>query len=233
MTTRNGKHRRSHTAAILLVAAMAVLSSVQVTSALMAAQAGDSSPGTCAFSLQLQQSSGARNRYVAKVVSVAGKGWGGEAATGNAVEEMYSNVKPASYSVDEYSGEQAEESSAAARLNFSKGETLSQVDSMSRDCICCHDGVGASSVNVDLRNNPSGHQSHINSFKTDHPIGMNYNSYVAAGNGYKRIGPDNLKMIFVDGKVGCLSCHDPLNPEKGHLVMSDRESALCRTCHKK
>jgi len=43
----------------------------------------------------------------------------------------------------------------------------------------------------------------------------------------------NTKMIFVNGKIGCLTCHNPLNAEKGHLVMSDRNSALCTTCHNK
>jgi predicted CXXCH cytochrome family protein len=61
---------------------------------------------------------------------------------------------------------------------------------------------------------------------------MSYNNYVAADRGFKPVGM-NGAMIFADGKVGCLTCHNPLNPEKGHLVMSDRNSALCLTCHNK
>jgi hypothetical protein len=63
---------------------------------------------------------------------------------------------------------------------------------------------------------------------------MNYASYVAADpTSYKPITAFDSKMIFVNGKVGCLTSHYPLNPKKGHLVMSDFQSALCLTCHKK
>jgi predicted CXXCH cytochrome family protein len=63
---------------------------------------------------------------------------------------------------------------------------------------------------------------------------MDYQSYVAFGRGkFKHISTFNSKMKFVNGKVGCLTCHDPLNPERGHLVMSDVRSALCLTCHNK
>jgi predicted CXXCH cytochrome family protein len=57
--------------------------------------------------------------------------------------------------------------------------------------------------------------------------------YAAASKDYKSQLGANNKMVFVNGKVGCLTCHNPLNPEKGHLVMSDQKSALCLTCHNK
>jgi len=228
MTTKGRKQRVSRSTAISLLAGLAVMSSVQISSASMSTPSEGTALGACAFSLQLQKSGAARTRYVAQVVSVVG---GAGVTSGNAVEEMYSNVKPASYSVDEYSGEQADVPTLS-RLGAHKAAS-GRIDAFSSDCLTCHDGVGASSVNVDLRNNPYSHRSQINSFKTDHPIGMNYSSYVAVDKGYKMINPNNFKMIFVNGKVGCLSCHDPLNPEKGHLVMSDRDSALCTTCHNK
>ncbi|QWV95740.1 cytochrome c3 family protein [Geomonas oryzisoli] len=142
---------------------------------------------------------------------------------------MYGNVVPAAYSDDE---------STTGGLSITFGSTAKQtansggiLDSFSVGCLSCHDGVGASQVNVDFRDRPFDRTSMVNSFNSDHPLGMTYDSYVAANRGYKPIG--NNKMIFVNGKVGCLSCHDPLNTEKGHLVMSDYGSALCKTCHDK
>ncbi|WP_243688226.1 cytochrome c3 family protein [Geotalea toluenoxydans] len=38
-------------------------------------------------------------------------------------------------------------------------------------------------------------------------------------------------MVLVDGRVGCLTCHDPLNRKAPHLVASNDRSNLCLTCH--
>ncbi|HYS43305.1 MAG TPA: cytochrome c3 family protein, partial [Geobacteraceae bacterium] len=62
---------------------------------------------------------------------------------------------------------------------------------------------------------------------------MDYASYASFGRGYKQASMLNPKMLLVNGKVGCLTCHNPLNPDKSHLVMSDYRSALCLTCHDK
>jgi predicted CXXCH cytochrome family protein len=107
-----------------------------------------------------------------------------------------------------------------------------EIDQFSRDCIVCHDGAGATSVGVDLRNNPESRHSRVNSITSDHPIGMKYNNYVALDRGYKAL-PMDTNMVFVNGAVGCLTCHDPLNLEKGHLVKSDQKSQLCLSCHNK
>jgi len=108
-----------------------------------------------------------------------------------------------------------------------------EIDPLSRECIACHDGTEAPEVQVTLRNAPTDRGSHVDSFTRDHPIGMIYQNYVALNHGYKPILPQDGNMLFVNGAVGCLSCHDPLNPEPGHLVKSDRKSELCTTCHNK
>jgi predicted CXXCH cytochrome family protein len=107
-----------------------------------------------------------------------------------------------------------------------------EIDQLSKDCIVCHDGAGATSVSVDLRNNPESRHSRVNAITNDHPIGMKYNNYVALDRGYKAM-PMDTNMIFVNGAVGCLTCHDPLNLDKGHLAKSDKNSELCLSCHNK
>lgn len=191
--------------------------------------AGSSSGGTCAYSLQLQTSVQARRDYLVKIDAVLGSTY----TAGSTVDDMYGNVVPAAYSDDEPTGP-----TGGITLIFKslkKGSTtqnLTSLDSFSVDCLSCHDGVGASQINVELRDRPFDRRSMVNSFTSEHPVGMTYDAYVAANRGYKDVG-GNTKMIFVNGKVGCLSCHDPLNTEKGHLVMSDYGSALCKTCHDK
>jgi len=120
---------------------------------------------------------------------------------------------------------------AAAPCSAS-GAGAVEIDQFSKDCIVCHDGAGASSVGVDLRNNPESHHSRVNAITSDHPIGMKYNNYVAQDRGYKAM-PMDTNMVFVNGAVGCLTCHDPLNLDKGHLAKSDKNSELCLSCHNK
>ena len=184
------------------------------------------SQGPCLYSLQLQKSVAERQRYLAKLSEVTG----GAVASSNAVEDMYSNIQPASYGSD----------NALEGIDLwgvspkSVPDTRLGVDVFSTDCISCHDGASAVAIEANWRNSPLGGALHGKLSGSDHPIGMDYESYVAANSRkYKSVFGLNSKMVFVDGKVGCLTCHDPLNPERGHLVMSDRKSALCLTCHDK
>lgn len=117
--------------------------------------------------------------------------------------------------------------------NSTSNHQVGTIDSFSRDCLTCHDGGHASDVKVDYRSTPGNKSMRYGGAK-DHPIGMNYTLYAATDpQNYKPASAFNSKMIFVDGKVGCLTCHNPLQPEKTHLVMSDQGSALCLTCHNK
>jgi predicted CXXCH cytochrome family protein len=182
---------------------------------------------TCLFSQQLQASASARNKYVSKLVAVIG----GSVQEASPVEQMYGNIKKASYSESEYDTEQPERDI----WGFEVKQTVRPIglDPFSADCLSCHDGVGASPVAAVLKNNPFSKRHDALPGSSDHPIGMDYNAYAGANRGYKSLFGVNNKMVFVDGKVGCLTCHDPLNAEQGHLVMSDQHSALCLTCHNK
>ncbi|MBJ6801055.1 cytochrome c3 family protein [Geomonas propionica] len=222
-TERNQKSAMQRMTGLVCAAAM-ILGLAQGAGAF--GTMGSSSTGeTCAYTLQLQKSVQARRDYLVKIDAVRGSTY----TAGGAVDEMYGNVVPAAYSDDESTGGL---SAIFNRLKKGTAERVDTADALSVSCLSCHDGVSASQINVDLRNRPFDRTSRVTSFNSDHPIGMTYDSYVAAGRGYKAIGA-NTKMIFANGKVGCLTCHDPLNTEKGHLVMSDYGSALCKTCHDK
>jgi predicted CXXCH cytochrome family protein len=228
MSIKNSIKRVTGPTAILGVVAGAIMGVVTAGSAFSSVE-GTGAPGvTCEYTLQLLGSLSIRNSYVAKVIELGGVDLGG-AGGASPVEAMYAGVQKVSYD----DTPSAPASTDLWRLGL--GKTASQaatLDPLSMECLGCHDGSAASAIHVDARNDPFG-GPRVSSFRSDHPVGMYYASYVAAGRGYKQVLPGSNRMVFVNGKVGCLTCHNPLNPEPGHLVMSDRNSALCLTCHHK
>lgn len=178
-----------------------------------ALQSSSSTGETCAFSLQMEKSA-FRMRYMQKVAKFQDRNF----TEVSAVEEMYTNVKKVSLFSDEIEGSAADGAG---------------VDQLSVDCLGCHDGSRASNVTINLKNDPFKRYGTGAGGNSDHPIGMDYARYVSrGGNDYKPIFGKS-KMVLVDGKVGCLTCHDPSNQERGHLVMSDRGGDLCLSCHGK
>lgn len=174
---------------------------------------------TCTYSTQLQDL-GMRAQYIAKVAS----------ETGNMV--AYNTHSDNSVVSD------ASDDGSASSFFFGKSSTVknqgdSILDSFSKDCLGCHDGTQASDRKVNYKNTP-GQKSHWSQGASEHPIGMNYASYAAMDpKSYKPAASIGSKMMLVNGRVGCTTCHDPLNAEKSHLAKSDYRSDLCLTCHTK
>ncbi|MBN1343780.1 MAG: hypothetical protein JXQ73_13945 [Phycisphaerae bacterium] len=103
-------------------------------------------------------------------------------------------------------------------------------------CLGCHDGTIATSTigssHALLAGVRAGFAVPDGFVWRDHPIGVPYPndrqnfrpaSHVLKGG----------KIPLPEGRIECISCHDPHNEEgiKGLLVMSNRRSALCLTCH--
>jgi predicted CXXCH cytochrome family protein len=101
-------------------------------------------------------------------------------------------------------------------------------------CLGCHDGTLASSTvgsaHAMLAGVRAGFDVPDGFVWRDHPIGVPYPSGDRA---YRPIGmvPDSVRMP--EGRIECVSCHDPHNTsrEAAMLVMSNRRSALCLACH--
>ncbi len=173
----------------------------------------------CTFSTQLQDPV-MRAQYIAKIAS----------ETGNMV--AYNTISDGTVVSD------ADDEGSLSTFFFGKSSTVknqgsSTLDTFSQDCMGCHDGFQASVRKINYKNSP-GQKSHWSQGESEHPIGMNYASYAAMDpQSYKPISSFGSKMMFVNGRVGCTTCHDPLNPEKSHLAKSDYRSALCLTCHTK
>ncbi len=108
------------------------------------------------------------------------------------------------------------------------GGTTVEIDRFSYDCIQCHDGQLATAYQVQLRGAGLAYVR-CTGMNVNHPIGMDY-GVVAVTSRALRSGKG---LVFIAGRVGCLSCHDPLNPAPHHLARDNGGSALCLTCHVK
>lgn len=118
--------------------------------------------------------------------------------------------------------------------NISLTRMSSGIDGLSNDCLSCHDGVMAKSFDVRIKNNPANRVMSLVDIIGGHPVGMEYDKYVSvAGKEFRREVSFSREMVFAEGKVGCLTCHNPLNSAKGHLVMQNSRSELCFACHNK
>jgi len=208
---------------VSLLTAVTAVGSAQAVLAGFPGQTASTKP--CAYAKQLQHSPVERKRYLVRL----SRALGAEVAQNSAVEEMYGDIREASYS-------DADEGSGNFLTRFlgieGKQQREGGLDSFSVDCLGCHDGANAVSVAVNWKNDPY-REFHRRRTTSEHPIGMDYRSYAAANPADYKPLFGNTRMVLVEGKVGCLTCHDPLNPERRHLVMSDRGSALCLTCHSK
>lgn len=114
-----------------------------------------------------------------------------------------------------------------------KNGQVMEIDTFSMDCITCHDGVNAKERNIRYKNDSENRVQDILSVVGSHPIGMDYGSYAYSSREFKPLGSLKRGMELIDGKVGCLSCHNPLNKKKYHLVTDNKGSSLCLMCHKK
>jgi predicted CXXCH cytochrome family protein len=107
-------------------------------------------------------------------------------------------------------------------------------DTLSNGCLSCHDGVMATNFNLRIKNNPNGRVMSLEAIIGGHPVGMEYENYASVnGKEYRGEARFSNEMVFAEGKVGCLTCHNPLNSTKGHLAMNNDRSELCFACHNK
>ncbi len=130
--------------------------------------------------------------------------------------------------------------STLAVAHFSASHTASEsgltgpLDAISKNCLSCHDGTQGSSVPIN-----TGNWDHSSSFSgptlgKKHPIGIHYEqARLRSGRktDLRPISEVDKRINFFDGQIGCGSCHNPYSQGQDHLVMSDRRSALCFSCH--
>lgn len=104
---------------------------------------------------------------------------------------------------------------------------VSLLDAYSAECLGCHEHNGNVKIATSVDRN--GIVRHAGGTST-HPIGSNYNSSSTYG-GYRSMQAISKKILFPDGKLSCVSCHQGYAKEHGKLVISNAGSALCFECH--
>lgn len=103
-------------------------------------------------------------------------------------------------------------------------------------CLSCHNGAAAASTVASSHVLLSVHRSgfEVGEFSTrDHPIGI---EYPTRQKGYRaRAQVLNAGIPLPKNRLECVSCHDPHNAAGTDkmLVMPNRRSALCLSCHEK
>ncbi|MFQ5805571.1 MAG: cytochrome c3 family protein [Phycisphaerae bacterium] len=121
---------------------------------------------------------------------------------------------------------------------------IDQPGAASKRCLSCHDGSIALGLTLDRPLTdpiamthlyiPTGPADLTNDLSDDHPIGLRYDR--ALSNRDRQIRPpelvDHRIQLGRRGELECIACHQPHNNELGNFLrITEREGALCLTCH--
>ena len=109
-------------------------------------------------------------------------------------------------------------------------ENVENLDSFSAGCLSCHDGKTASNVRPNLKNDPD-KRSVMIMMSGKHPIGMDYEKYSQSNHGLKSLDEMSQNLTLAEGRVSCITCHDPLNSQQYHLRVPGSGIDLCSGCH--
>ena len=167
-------------------------------------QQGERVEKSCLFTKLLENPS-FRNRYRQALASA--RMYDQEMSNGN--EAMYGSIVKAS-------------------IVQENGQRVGTLDSFSAGCVTCHDGIVSRKDILNYRNDP---RTRMQMISGKHPIGMNYESYTVYRDTLKKVDELNPNLVLVEGKVSCVTCHDPFNPEKNHLALKNSGRDLCKECH--
>jgi len=189
---------------LLSVMQMCLILLVTVISVSWGMQQDNTTKAICTFTKYLEDSAN-RDRYINTIANARGH---------YATAKDYENA--AMYGV-------------IAKSNFDN-ENGENLDSFSAGCLSCHDGSTASNVMSNLKNTPY-KKSIMLMVSGKHPIGMDYEKYALANQNLKSLDEMSGNLTLAEGRVSCITCHDPLNPEQYHLRITKSGIDLCSACH--
>ena len=112
---------------------------------------------------------------------------------------------------------------------FSINQPKRQIDEMSQKCLGCHDELGA--VKKYGSKSPSGFSNvGMSRIAEAHPVGLVYEKRTLFRDNLKSSAEFPPEVILVNGRISCITCHDPLNSKGNHMAGGNR-SVLCFVCH--
>lgn len=118
----------------------------------------------------------------------------------------------------------------AIPVSYSPYKPPAMLDRMSFECLTCHDGTSAPIAEVRFTSSET--TNDYADITKNHPIGVDYEEAASRHPGqYHSIDSLDRRITLIDGKLGCITCHDSTNPHVSHLSMNNDGSALCLECH--
>ena len=108
----------------------------------------------------------------------------------------------------------------------------SKLDEMSLNCLGCHGDKSTQASKARLIKPDAHPASAMTLIAASHPIGTDYVKASTIRNNLTGIADLPNTMVFVDGNMSCITCHDPLKRTKNHLAVENGGSMLCFSCHK-
>lgn len=121
---------------------------------------------------------------------------------------------------------------AKNEAHYTPGDAGSTLDESSAACLTCHDGsLARDDGTVSLAAGVWTHDGYEG--RNSHPIGVRYRDARGGRHGYRDISELPGVVRLPDGKVECVSCHNPYSSNDKLLVIDNHGSRLCLTCHLK
>ncbi len=113
----------------------------------------------------------------------------------------------------------------------SAGGSSRSLDSESRSCMSCHDGVNAPDPVSDARHF-AGRNSSIDPLRS-HPVGIPYPTGTSRRQkaSFRPVAMLPEEIRLPNGTVGCGSCHNLYAKTRFRLSVPIEDSALCFSCH--
>jgi len=105
---------------------------------------------------------------------------------------------------------------------------LRQLDDNSRECIDCHGHKGA---NADEDIISGGKHPGMFAISITHAIGTDYVTASSSRQNLRKANELPPTMTLVNGRIACITCHNPLNPQRYNMAVETQGSALCFPCH--
>lgn len=131
------------------------------------------------------------------------------------VDDYYATIQSAGFSEE---------------VSYRGRKIATQLDPISTECLNCHDGINAKSVQHRMSDGNANRTKSIETIIGAHPVGMDYDRF---SRGRKYVTADRLPadMVLMDGKVTCVTCHNLLGSTSKYLAVDNTSSRLCFSCH--
>lgn len=109
-----------------------------------------------------------------------------------------------------------------------QGKTFN-LDRMTIGCLECH---GKTLIIEDDNTGKDVLERGFHGVLGKHAIGLNYHEIVLSRpSSFNKPDPKRNNIIFVGGKLGCVSCHNPFSTLPFHLNVLEEGQFLCKECH--